>query len=363
MRLDGLSEAVALALDRELRGAGGSSLPARTLEGTSEGDQARLLVASREQFRALQERVGHEPAGLSAALKQVDAALAHRLGRAERVVEGVHRSFTVGGPTLVMGVINVTPDSFSDGGRFLEPDAAVAHGVRLASEGATLLDLGGESTRPGAVPVPPDAEWRRVGPVLARLHGRVEVPISIDTRHPEVAKRALSEGADLVNDIGGLRDPEMRRVVAGTGAPVVVMHMRGEPATMQVDLEYADLRTEVFNALDDACAQAEADGIASSKLLVDPGLGFGKSPEQNLELIAHLGEFRSLGHPLLVGASRKSFLGWALGGASLDEREEAGLAAAVAAALQGADIVRVHDVRPTVRALALADRLRDASRR
>jgi dihydropteroate synthase len=359
VRLDGVPAETNAVLEREIRAVGGDASAAPGPTAARPGGAALVLVGTREQFDALREALSRADAGLPDVGKAVGAALGHRLHRAERVVEGLHRSFTVGSRTAVMGVINVTPDSFSDGGRFLEPEAAVAHAVRLASEGADLLDIGGESTRPGAVPVSPDAEWRRVAPVLARLHGRVDVPISIDTRRPEVARRALEAGADIVNDVAGLRDPEMRRVVARTGAAAIVMHMRGEPATMQADLRYDDLVSEVFDWLADACERAESEGIAPAKLLVDPGLGFGKAPEHNLELVAHLGEFRSLGYPLLVGASRKSFLGWVLGGASMEEREEAGLAAAVAASLRGADIVRVHDVRPTVRALALADRLRD----
>jgi len=223
------------------------------------------------------------------------------------------------------------------------------------------VDVGGESTRPGATPVGEEEEWRRVGPVLSRLAGRLAVPVSIDTRNAAVARRALDGGADLVNDVSGLRAPEMRRLLARTGAPAIVLHMRGDPATMQSNLEYADLRGEVYAALSEACGAAEADGVPPGQLLVDPGLGFGKSPEQSLELLAHLGEFRSLGYPVVVGASRKSFLGWSLGGVPVEDRGEAGIAAAVAAALGGADIVRVHDVLPTVRALRVADRLRGAA--
>jgi dihydropteroate synthase len=252
-----------------------------------------------------------------------------------------------------MGVVNVTPDSFSDGGRFLEPRQAVARAEVLVAEGADLLDVGGESTRPRATPVSADVEWRRVEPVLRGLAGRVDVPLSVDTRHAEVAARAIDAGADIVNDVEGLRSDAMRRVVARTGAGAVIMHMRGTPATMQDDLVYGDLRGEVRVWLAERVAAARADGIGAERLVVDPGLGFGKSAEQSLELLVHAGEFRTLGCPVLVGASRKSFLGWATGEKDPGARLEAGLVAAVIAAQQGVELVRTHEVGPTVRALAL----------
>jgi len=192
-----------------------------------------------------------------------------------------------------------------------------------------------------------------VGPVLAGLAGATDVPISIDTRHAEVAERAIDAGADLVNDVEGLRSEAMRRVVARSGAAAVVMHMRGTPATMQQDLAYRDVRAEVYRALADATDAAVADGVPPDHLLVDPGLGFGKSAEQSLELLVHAGEFRSLGYPVVVGPSRKSFLGTLLPEGAAADRLEAGLAAAVIAAERGAALVRTHDVRATVRALAV----------
>jgi dihydropteroate synthase len=230
----------------------------------------------------------------------------------------------------------------------------------MVEDGASVIDVGGESTRPGATPISPEAEWARLEPVLDGLRGRLTVPLSVDTRHAEVAAKAVAAGADLVNDVEGLRSEEMRRVVARSGAAALVMHMRGTPTTMQQDLEYADLRAEVFRALADGTDTAIRSGIPAEKLLVDPGLGFGKSADQSLELLVHVGELRSLGYPVVVGASRKSFLGAALDPGAASERLEAGIAAAVIAAERGVALVRTHDVGATVRALALvaaADRL------
>jgi dihydropteroate synthase len=280
-----------------------------------------------------------------------------------RKLVGAHRQLPLGDRTRVMGVVNVTPDSFSDGGRFLEPRSAIARAEALVAEGADLIDIGGESTRPGAAPVSADVEWRRVEPVVRSLAGRVAVPLSIDTRHPEVAARAVDAGADIVNDVEGLRSDAMRRVVARTGAATVVMHMRGTPATMQDDLAYVDLRGEILAWLRERTEAARAEGIGADRIAVDPGLGFGKSPEQSLELLVHAGEFRSLGYPVLLGASRKSFLGWATGTNDPGERLEAGLVAAVIAAQQGVELVRTHDVGPTVRALALATAAGNVGRR
>jgi dihydropteroate synthase len=272
-------------------------------------------------------------------------------------VVGAHRTFVLGDRPRVMGIVNVTPDSFSDGGQFLDPAAAIARAEQLVREGADVIDIGGESTRPSATPVSPEVEWARVEPVLRGLAGRLPVPISIDTRHAQVAGRAVEAGADIVNDVEGLRDEAMRALVARTGAAVVVMHMRGTPATMQSNLEYGDVVAEVRQWLTEQVERARAEGIGADRILVDPGLGFGKSAEQSLALLAHVGELRHLGYPVLVGASRKSFLGWATGADDPAARLAPGLAAAALAAWQGVELVRTHDVAPTVRTLRLVGAL------
>jgi dihydropteroate synthase len=271
------------------------------------------------------------------------------------------RLFEGPGPFL-MGVVNATPDSFSDGGRYLDADAAVDRALRLADEGADLVDLGGESTRPGAPPVPSDEEIRRVVPVVERLKARgFPVPLSVDTCKGAVARAALAAGADLVNDVTGLRDPELGRAVARAGVPVVLMHMRGTPADMQAHAAYHDVAAEVATELREALARAAAAGIADGATVLDPGIGFAKTAEQSIELLARVGELRSLGRPLLVGPSRKSFIG-KLTGAPVDARLPGTLAAVAHCVLAGVELLRVHDVAAARQAARVAQAIRDAAR-
>jgi dihydropteroate synthase len=253
----------------------------------------------------------------------------------------------------VMGIVNVTPDSFSDGGRFLDPDAAVRHGLELAAAGADLLDVGGESTRPGAEPVGEDEELRRVLPVVRRLAVEAGVPVSIDTSKAAVAAAALDAGATIVNDVAAGADPDMLPAVATAGAGLVVMHMRGEPRTMQQDPHYDDVVMEVGDFLVDRLAAARDAGIQGASLCADPGLGFGKTAAHNLELLARLGELVArVDVPVLVGPSRKSFIARVLGD-DLVARDDGTLATAVWAVDQGARIVRVHDAGAAADALRL----------
>jgi dihydropteroate synthase len=252
-----------------------------------------------------------------------------------------------------MGVLNVTPDSFSDGGLFVDPAEAVAHGKRLAAEGAALVDVGGESTRPGADPVSAEEELARIEPVLEGLRA---LATSIDTSKAEVARRALELGAEFVNDVTALRgDPDLAGVVADGDAFVCLMHMQGEPRTMQVAPRYDDVVSDVLAFLETRLAFAVEHGVAEERIAVDPGIGFGKTPDQNLELLRRLDELTALGRPVLVGVSRKSTLGKALG----DPRATTGsLAASVGAAVvafeRGASMIRAHDVGETVEALQVA---------
>lgn len=262
----------------------------------------------------------------------------------------------VGARPLVMGVVNVTPDSFSDGGRFMDTDDAVEHALRLVEEGADILDVGGESTRPGSDPVQADEEWRRIGVVIHRLADATDVPVSVDTRHAEVARRALEGGAQIVNDVSALADPDMAGVVRDADAGVVLMHIQGDAKTMQDEPHYHDVVAEVARWLAGRASAAEASGINRDAIAVDPGIGFGKRTghgiEDNLTLLRNTGRFCALGYPVLVGASRKRFIGNVLS-VGTDERLEGSLAAAAVAVYEGAHIVRVHDVRPTRRMVDL----------
>jgi dihydropteroate synthase len=262
--------------------------------------------------------------------------------------------------TLVMGVINVTPDSFSDGGRFLRVDDAVRQALALVEEGADLLDVGGESTRPGSDPVGVQEELDRVAPVIAEIVRRVDVPISIDTYKPEVAAECLALGATLVNDITGLENQDMVHVARAYGAGIVVMHMRGRPKTMQHNVTYEDVVRDVRDFLAERAARARDAGIDS--VIVDPGIGFGKSAAQNFELLRRLSEVCTLGFPVLVGPSRKSFLGSLPSALPASERLEGTLAAVSVAVMNGASIVRVHDVRAARRAVDVVDAVRLARR-
>ena len=269
------------------------------------------------------------------------------------------RLFEGAGPFL-MGVVNVTPDSFSDGGRFLAADAAVAQAERLAEEGADLVDLGGESTRPGAAAVDEAEELRRVVPVVERLRARgFRLPISVDTCKARVAQQALAAGANLVNDVTGLRDPALAAVVAAAGVPVVVMHLRGTPADMDRHATYRDLLGEVIGELRQGLDRASAAGIPQERVILNPGLGFAKTPAQTVELLARIGELRALGRPLLVGPSRKRFIG-ELTGAPVGERLPGTLAAVTACVLAGVELVRVHDVAAARQAAQVAAALRKA---
>jgi dihydropteroate synthase len=250
-----------------------------------------------------------------------------------------------------MGIVNVTPDSFSDGGRSRTPEDALAHALRLVDEGAEILDVGGESSRPGAEPVPVVEELRRVIPVVEALSGRVDVPISVDTTKAEVARRALDAGAIIINDIRALEgDPAMARVVADRGAGVVLMHMAGTPRTMQVDPRYEDVVAEVRDALAARIVEVERLGIPRVRIAIDPGIGFGKTFAHNLELLRNLDQFANLGCAVLIGTSRKGFLG-TLTGRPVDRRETASVVSSLAAALKGANVVRVHDVAPMADAI------------
>lgn len=283
-----------------------------------------------------------------------DADPAPRAGRREWAVRDGAVSLD---RPVVMGVVNVTPDSFSDGGRYLAPGDAAARARRLVEQGADVLDVGAESTRPGAEPVPAEEEWRRLRPALERIT-ELPVPVSVDTRKAVTARRALEAGAAIVNDVSGLgHDPSLAELVAETGAGLVLMHMRGTPRDMQEETEYDDLVGEVLDRLREAVRRARSAGCSAGQLVVDPGIGFGKSARGNLRLLARAGTFGRAGAPVMVGPSRKSFIGETLG-LPLEERVEATASACVVGLERGARLFRVHDVQPVRRALDMAAAIR-----
>ncbi len=258
----------------------------------------------------------------------------------------------------IMGVLNRTPDSFSDGGAFTAFDAALAHARQLHAEGADILDIGGESTRPGAAEVGVQEELDRVIPLIERLVRELDAPVSVDTGKPEVMRAALKAGAAMVNDVYALRRPGALEAVTGSGAALCLMHMQGEPRSMQKDPRYGDVVKEVGDFLRERAAACRAAGVAHERIVLDPGFGFGKTLEHNLALLKRLPELAALGFPILVGLSRKSMIGTLMGGAPVEARLQGSVAAAVTAVLNGAHIVRVHDVAPTVQALKVASALR-----
>jgi len=275
----------------------------------------------------------------------------------ERTFRCGNSEFELGKRTYIMGVLNVTPDSFSDGGRFLKPDVAVSHALRMVEDGADIIDIGGESTRPGAEPVSLKDERDRVLPIIEMLSKETHVPISIDTFKSEVAAEAIDRGASMVNDISGLRSSQyMASLVAERGVSLIIMHMKGKPRNMQMAPTYDDVVKEVHGFLEAQLKVALDAGVPRDRIILDPGIGFGKTVEHNLEIIAKVEELNTLGLPIMIGTSRKSFIGNILG-TDVDDRLEGTIASNVAAVLGGVDFVRVHDVREVARALTLTDRI------
>ncbi|MGH7831982.1 MAG: dihydropteroate synthase [Candidatus Binatia bacterium] len=281
-----------------------------------------------------------------------------QVGGLGRMLATRHGDIDMRRRTALMGILNVTPDSFSDGGQYLDPQKAVARGLELAEQGADLIDVGGESTRPGARRLSMQEETERVLPVVRGLRRALSIPLSIDTYKAEVARAALDAGADVVNDISALRfDPAMVSLIAREKVPVVLMHMQGTPQTMQERPNYEDVLREVKEFLFRRVAFALEAGVAPERIVVDPGIGFGKNLEHNLALLRGIPSLTSLGQPVLVGPSRKTFIGKILN-LGPDDRLEGSLAAAVAAVLGGAHMIRMHDVKEAKRAIILADALR-----
>jgi dihydropteroate synthase len=332
---------------------GADAAVARGVVTGSPGKTDIIIFGNRRQLETLTKKLEVQPFGL----RQIAGGLHEVLTRASgiHVLNLPRNTLNLSQRTHIMGVLNVTPDSFSDGGRHFEFDRAVEWGLKMEADGADIIDVGGESTRPGSNPLSLDEELARVMPVIEALSRDCRVPISIDTYKASVAEQAIKAGCQMVNDISGLSfDPQIAGVVARAGAGLVLGHIRGTPKNMQQDPSYGDLMSEITGELRAGVERAESGGVSPEKIAVDPGIGFGKRLEDNLTIIRRLGELESLGKPIMVGPSRKSFIGQVLN-LPVDERLE-GTAAAVALAIAGgASLVRVHDVKEMKRVCALAD--------
>jgi len=356
--LEHVESEAANVIKQEMRNVGGDAAICQDAIGCRTGDV--ILIGSSGQIRSFSEETCKRSPDLRRIAERITEAV-NNLFLDSVPLKTSRREIVLGKRTLIMGILNVTPDSFSDGNRFGSSQAAVEEGIRMAEEGADILDIGGESTRPGSDPVPEDEELRRVIPVIRGLAARVDLPLSVDTMKAAVARDALTEGAEIVNDVSSMGfDDRMAKVVADTGAAVILMHMRGMPKTMQTgDLTYRSLRGEIIEFLRDRIDKARIDGIEPTRIMVDPGLGFGKTVADNLRLIRYLEELKVLGRPIVTGASRKSFIGQVTGGKPR-ERMEGTAAAVTAAVLNGSRIIRVHDVAAMKKVVAMADALRSA---
>jgi dihydropteroate synthase len=279
-----------------------------------------------------------------------------KVSRNAMLLRARHFEFQFPRPAMVMGIVNVTPDSFSDGGKFLDADRAIEHALQLVGEGADILDIGGESTRPNAMPVSEEEELRRVLPVIRRLAGKVTVPISIDTMKPAIAQAAVKAGASIINDVAANRnEAAMWQVARESGVAYVLMHMQGTPQTMQSNPHYDDVVSELGKFYEERLSRLAGCGVSPEQIILDPGLGFGKTLEHNLELLAGLGNFRRYQRPLLIGASRKGFVGSVTGVKEASDRLPGSLVCAMAAIEAGAQIIRTHDVAATKQALRMME--------
>lgn len=340
-------------LKQEMLALGGDAAVARGSVACSVPSTDVILIGSLKKMRQLCDRLPHQPFGLADLAGEL-IRLLERIDHPPTFLLGLNCRLDLTLPRI-MGILNVTPDSFSDGGRFLGGDAAIRQALAMAGDGADLIDIGGESTRPGAPAVSEQQELDRVLPVVEALRREVDLPISIDTTKSAVARDAIAAGGNFINDISGLSfDPMMAGAVAASGAGLFVMHTRGRPETMQQNVAYADLMAEVTDGLQDSLERAIQAGVPEERLAVDPGIGFGKDAEGNLEILRRLSELQSLGRPVLLGTSRKGFIGAALGQVGTQERLFGTLSTVALGVERGAAIFRVHDVKAAREAALVA---------
>jgi len=354
LKIEGINCRLANFLKQEMVLLGGDVAMDKRVMDCSVAASDLILMGTQNQIKALTDRLEDRLNGLQGVAVRIRECLKN-LESLPHTIRCKKKVLHLDEKTHLMGILNVTPDSFSDGGLYMDPDKAISHGIELASQGADIIDIGGESTRPGAKPLSPDEELRRVIPVIETLAAEVEIPISIDTYKSFIAEKAIEAGAEMINDISGLKfDQKMAHVAANHDVPVVLMHIKGTPEVMQLNAHYDCLLTEIMEYLEQSIDIAEGAGIDARQIIIDPGIGFGKSVEDNLKIIRHLAELKSLGKPILLGPSRKSFIGKILN-ADMDQRNEGTLASISAAIMNGANILRVHDVGPARKAAQLVD--------
>ena len=356
LKVEGIDPRTANLLKQELLSLGGDvAVDGRGLDCSANQTDA-LLMGTQKHFEKLILKLEQYP-DLQLLGQSIKETLKN-ISKTNYSIRCRKRTLILGKRTLLMGVLNVTPDSFSDGGLFFDKEKAKAHGLRMVEEGADIIDIGGESTRPGSKPLELKEELRRVIPVIDSIAKEVDVPISIDTYKSTVAQRAIEAGAEIINDISGLNfDQSLAKVAAKEDTPLVLMHIRGTPETMQKDVHYDSLFSEILQCLKVSIQRAESAGLDPRQIIIDPGIGFGKTVEDNLLIIKNLFEFRILGKPILLGTSRKSFIGKILN-TEVGDRLEGTLSSAAIGVLNGAHIIRSHDVLQTKKAIAVVDAIR-----
>ncbi|MCJ7646451.1 dihydropteroate synthase [bacterium] len=354
IKLEIVKSQAANIIKQEMLSLGGEAAVSWDVISFSRKRSDVLLLGTERQFEELILKLGRQPFGLSLLSQEIKKALSNYQKRDFKLNFKGH-TLQLGKRVLVMGILNVTPDSFYDGAKYNNPKQAVERALQMAEEGVDIIDIGGESSRPGANSVEEKEELERVIPVIKKLASRIKVPISIDTYKAGVAKKAIDAGASMVNDISALRmDEKMANIVRSSGVPVCLMHMQGTPRKMQRNPRYKDVVSEIFAFLKERIDFCEQAGIDIEKTIVDPGIGFGKTVLHNLEILKNLDQFKSLGRPIMVGVSRKSFIGKVLQ-LEPEERLEGSLASAIWCMMKGASILRVHDVKETKRAVKIVE--------
>jgi dihydropteroate synthase len=357
IKLEGISPQAATVVKQEALSLGAEAATNRRVINLKGKNTDILLLGTEKHYQALAKKLKRQPFGLSVVADELRELLLNNK-RKRWQIDCNKYTLEVGRKTLIMGILNVTPDSFADGGRYNTLDSALSQAGKLAEEGADIIDIGGESTRPGARPVSLDEELKRTIPVIKKVTKRLDLPVSIDTYKSEVAQRALAAGAVMVNDISAARmDKRMGQVVARYKASLVLMHMQGRPRNMQKDPQYQDVTGEIISFLRKRIEWAKQEGIEEERIIIDPGIGFGKKVQHNLQILNRLAEFKSLGRPILVGPSRKSLIGTVLD-LPVEERLSGTAATVSAAILNGANIVRVHDVGQMRRVVDMTDAIK-----